>query len=139
MNERRIATVLRVRSLQERIARSDVARQRVALEHAQGAERAAWEQLDRHSREAPATAGGFLAHRSMLDGGVAEAHQARYHVAEADRRVDHSIAAWQVEAQRLDGIERLAERVRAEASADLARRTANEIDDLVVMRHRGEA
>lgn len=138
MNERRIATVLRVRSLQERIARSEVARRQVALANERRAEEAAWHHVRRRSGESPAEAPRFVGHRSMLDGGVVDAHQARRRVDRAGHDVHVSIADWQLEAQRLEGIERLAERIRAEATADADRRTANEIDDLVVMRHRSE-
>lgn len=138
MNDRRIATVLRVRELQERIARSEVARRQVALAQERDAEAAAWQHVRRRSAEAPPAALHFLGHRAMLHGGVADAHRARHRVDTAHEQVRSSLDVWQVEAQRLDGMERLAERVRGEAAAEAERRTANEMDDLVVMRHRSE-
>ena len=138
MNERRIATVLRVRALQERIARSEVVRRRLALETERRAEAAAWSVVRARSATVPPEASRFVGHRRMRAGGVADATRAADRAVEAVAAVDVALTGWRVEAQRLDGVERLVERVRADAAVDEARRQANDVDDLVVMRHRRE-
>ena len=137
MSGRRMATVLRVRTLQERIARGEVGRRRGDLDAARRSEAAAWRDVQARSRLAPSAAARFVGHRGMLGGGVAEATDLAVHTAAAARAVDVALDAWRVQAQRLDGIERLVERMRLAAAAEEARREANAVDDLVVMRHRG--
>lgn len=136
MNERRLATVLRVRALQERIARSEVARRRLVLDGERHAESTAWRDVRVRSAIAPHEASRFVSHRRMLEGGVVDASRAAARTAAALTDVESAVATWHVEARRLDGIERLADRVRIAAATEEQRRDGNEIDDLVVMRHR---
>lgn len=138
MNGRRIDTVLRVRALRERIARTEVAQQRQSLDGHRRAEVEAWQAVQARSEAPVSDPRHFVAHRSMLRAGVTEAGSARNKVRVAGERVDHAVADWQDAARHLDGIERLAERLRAEMLADTDRRAANELDDLVVMRHGSE-
>lgn len=134
MNERRIETVLRVRALRERIARAQVAQRRAALSERENEEAAAWAAV--RSRSATDALGGarFVAHRVMLGAGVMAASAARDRVVAADGEVGSAMATWHDEARRLDGIERLAERIRTEARAESQRVDYREIDDLVVIR-----
>ncbi len=135
MNQRRLDTVVRVRALRERIARSDVARRQIELAGERALEAAAWARLGERSTEVHQRAPRFVAHRAMLDEGVHEARRAGDRVAAAGANVADAMSVWRDEARRLDGIERLAERVRTDAAAELERLERNEIDDLVVMRH----
>lgn len=134
MNQHRIATVRRVRNLQERIARSEVARRQQAVAAHERAEAEAWAEVGRRSARPAGASAGFRAHRDMLAGGAADAHRARAAADDAGRALIDAIATWQHEAQRRDGIERLADRAHAEHRAELDRVAANELDDLVVMR-----
>lgn len=137
MNRQRIATVRRVRALQERIARSEVARRQHLLAEQQRAEADAWREVSARSEDRSGDVSCFRAHRRMLEGGAFDARRAHEAADEAGRALVLAVEAWQVEAQRRDGIERLAERVDAEHRAEIERLAANELDDLVVMRHRG--
>lgn len=134
MTTRRLDAVLRVRELREQLARGDVARQRAVLharEDAEASARAAIQVADRsHAVAAPL----FLARRAMLAGGAAEVRTAGLATHAARHELDEAAAHWRRTAQRLDGIERLVERLTAEAEIDARRADANELDDLVLMR-----
>ncbi len=135
MNEQRLDTVVRVRALRERIARSEVARRRIELEQQRALEAAAWAVVGERTSSEHRRVPRFVAHRAMLEAGVHEAQWAAMQVTAADERVATAMSHWQDEARRLDGIERLAERVHAEAAAERERVERNEIDDIVVMRN----
>lgn len=137
MNERRIATVLRVRALHERIARGDVARSRRELASELSAEAAAWDLVRESSVGAMPSAGSFVAHRGMLRAGVTDATAAGHQVTEARHDVSAAITNWQDQARRRDGIERLLDRMYTEARAAEQRTESKELDDLVVMRRTG--
>jgi hypothetical protein len=141
VNERRIDTVLRVRALRERIARAEVARRRTTLEQRRAEEEAAWAAVRARSSTGALGADRFVAHRVMLGAGVLEASTAGERVATADGEVATAMSTWQDEARRLDGIERLAERIRTESRAEVQRLEYRELDDVVVMRsgHADEA
>jgi hypothetical protein len=136
MNERRIATVQRVRSLQEKIARGQVAQCRLALDERRHEEAHAWETVQVHGGRVPSGPHQFVAHRAMLDAGVIDAAAAGQRVLTAAALVSTAMDVWRDEARRLDGIDRLAERIRIEAQAERQRLEANELDDMVVMRRR---
>lgn len=138
MNERRIATVLRVRSLRERIARGAVAEHRRHFDERRREEDVAWATVHARGQDAPRGPHQFVGHRTMLRAGVTEAVSAGERVDVAAREVSSAISHWQDEARRLDGIERLAERILLEVQAEERRRDGKELDDLVVMR-RGPA
>lgn len=138
MNGRRIDTVLKVRELHERLARTEVARRHRDLDDRRRAEASAHQAVEARAGQATSDPRTFLAHRLMLRAGVAEIATARIGVADANDHVVTAISSWHVAARRLDGIERLAVRVRAEIEADAQRAAANELDDLVVMRHGSE-
>lgn len=134
MNSKRLATVLRVREMHERIARAEVGRRQAARTAAISAERAAWDILSTAPKPTSGSGTMFASRRQSFEAGIAEAQAHRTSVAEAETRVDESIAEWQIEAQKLDGIERLAERTRDEERAAAERAELVEIDDLVVSR-----
>lgn len=138
MNGRRIDTVLRVRELHERLARTEVVRRRGDLDDRRRTEASARQAVETRARHVTSDPRTLLAQRMMLRAGVAEIATARISVAAASDHVVAAMSSWHDAARRLDGIERLAVRVRAEIEADAQRAAANELDDLVVMRHGSE-
>lgn len=134
MSDRRVETVLRVRALRERVARAQVAQRRQVLNARRHDEVAAWAAVRTRSSTRMLGAGGFVAHRAMLGAGVYEATAAGDRVTAADGDVTAAMSTWRDEARRLDGIERLVERIRAEEAFEAQRLEYNELDDLVVMR-----
>ncbi len=136
MNRTRIDTVLRIRGLQERRARGEVGRTRQELSVRESDERRARALVADRADNSPTRLSGeaFFDRRMILRSGMdhAENHQVRVDIARDD--VDISMVAWRREAERLDGIERLAARFAELAREEEARSAAAEIDDLVIGR-----
>jgi hypothetical protein len=130
----RLATVVRIRALQERIARAAVARDRMAVAEREQREQHALTSVDTRATQAPREARAFVAHRSMLHGGVREVAVARAAVDAARADLAGTFDTWSDAAQRLEGIERLDERVSMATEAETQRREGVELDDIVVMR-----
>lgn len=142
MSGRRLDTVMRVRRIQEQLASAEVGRNRLALADAERAERAAWRLVADRAATAPTTTtrrDALLAERAKLAVGIAVAHRLGDSTAAAHHHVDLAIDDWRRAAQRLDGIERLSERLTAAERAEEERREIVELDDLVVMRWEGGA
>lgn len=133
MNRRRLATVVRVRELQERLARAEIARSRGVLEARRRAEEQAWS-LVHSGGPRQFDASMFVARRHVLAVAVSEARHEESGVRSALGDVDEAITTWRYEAQRLDGVERLAERVETEFETERLRRDIVELDDLVAGR-----
>ncbi|WP_420452508.1 flagellar FliJ family protein [Ilumatobacter sp.] len=127
-------TVVRVRALQERIARGGIGRERSAADARRAQVDAAMAAVvDRQGRAVP-SAGAFVAQRATLAAGVGALDRARDALAEANLGVERSIAEWTEASRRLEGVERLEARVLDEQrTADAAREQAV-LDDLVVTR-----
>lgn len=134
MNRARLATVVRVRRIQERIARGEVARDRGVVAGRELAADAAAARLDDVSTTTPDRPTSFVAHRRMLGSGVREVERATDDVRAARARLDGTVRSWTHAAQRLEGVERLDERAAAAADASAERAERVELDDLVVMR-----
>lgn len=139
MSSRRIETVVRVRRLQEQLASAEVARTRHAAVTAEAAERAAWQLVAEHSDNADrrprrATVAAVLAQRDKLEGGIAHARRHGDRTVTAHHSLDLALTDWRDAMQRLDGIERLNDRLVAAERAERARTEMVELDDLVVMR-----
>jgi flagellar export protein FliJ len=133
----RLASVLRVRRIQEERARSE-------LLNANQAVNAANLHLARrieHLQQLPRTASvastpAFLANQARMASvasSIAMADMARQ-VAEAAAAEKRD--AWRQTAQRVDALERLDDRARGEHALETQRATAREVDDLVVSRFR---
>ncbi len=137
MSGRRLDAVVRVRTLREQLARGEVSRRRAELTARQQLEAEAWAAIRETDRSDRVEARMFLGRRAMLAAGAREADAAGAATGAARHELHHASDHWQQTARRLDGIERLVERVTAEAAADEQRRDANELDDLVVMRWQG--
>ncbi len=144
MSTRRIETVVRVRRLQEQLASAEVARTRHAAVAADAAERAAWQLVAERSdtssgHGAPTRIAAVLAERDKLEGGIAHARRHGDRTATAHHHLDLALTDWRVAMQRLDGIERLSERLTTAERAEESRKEMVELDDLVVMRWEGDA
>lgn len=134
MSTRRLDAVLRIRALREQLARGDVARHRATLTARQDDESRAVAAIRVADRSTAVAAPLFLARRAMLAGGARDARSAGEATGVARGELDEAAAHWRATAQRLDGIERLVERLASEARVDEERGAANELDDLVLMR-----
>jgi len=136
VSTRRLDTVLRIRSLQERLAKGEVMVRRLEQHRCeQEADRARSLVTERAVRVAPTvSATSFVAHRSMLGAGTAQADRARAVAFGAREEVATALESWTEASQRLDGVERLDERATANAFAEQQRVDGIELDDLVVMR-----
>lgn len=135
MSARRLDTVLRVRAIREQIARGDVARQRMDLEQRCDEQARAISAISDPDRSSAIEAPLFLARRAALSGGVRDVDVATAATDVSREELDVVSLRWREAAQQLDGIDRLIEQMRAITHADDQRREANELDDLVVMRH----
>lgn len=137
MSSRRIDTVVRIRELQERLARAEVARCQAAARSAAEHEQRSWMLLaerDRALRGAMAGR-GLHARSAALGGGLTTAIRAGGRTAAAQVATGQAIDGWKVAARDHDGVARLAERLAAQARDDETRRAAAELDELVVQRH----
>lgn len=134
---RRIDTVVRVRRIQEQLASAEVARTRLDLVRAEQAERDALELVGAIAASAgtePATVTSLLAWRTKLDGGMHEVDRRGEVTVHAVHHADLAVVDWRQAMQRLDGIERLSDRLVAAERAEDERKAGVELDDLVVMR-----
>ena len=137
MTDRRVASLLRIRSLQERVARGAVARARYRATAATEAEQRIWASLQHASTDTAGTTAGatFLAAQHNIQAGLSLARLRRSH---AERRADElriEMHAWEATAQRLEATERLSAR-ESEAAAELELRRANhEMDEVAGVRH----
>lgn len=136
MTARRLDTVLRIRSLQERLAKGEVMARRQEQQRCEAEAAAARSLVSERAVPAALTvsAANFRAHRSMLGAGTAQADRARAIAIGAREEVAVAVESWTLASQRLDGVERLDERATAEATAEQQRVEGVELDDLVVMR-----
>lgn len=136
MNRRRVDTVLRIRELQERLAKQQVVSARLVLAERERAEHDARALVaDRARSGRGATTGAQLVdRRHMLSSGVEHSVRLAGQVLGASHTVDGTMVSWRVEAERLDGIERLSERIAEQEREETVRREAALIDDLVIAR-----
>ena len=134
MSGRRIDTVVRIRRLQEQLASAVVARSRQELADAKQAEHDAWHLVAVRAADAPPTAAALLASRAKLDGGVTHATKLGHETVHAVHHADVAIHDWREAMQRLDGIERLSDKLVEQDRAEGERKSGVELDDLVVMR-----
>lgn len=136
MNGKRLASVLRVRHLQERAARGALAASRNVHRVAERAERDTWESLDAHAA-APihGESAGSLQGTQLLvaSGMLAAERQHRVTVAAAENLVS-ATDEWTLAARRVEGLERLVERQSIAEREESVRRSSNEIDDLVLIK-----
>ena len=130
MKGRRLAAVLRIRELQERGARGELAVRNERHRQSVEAERHTWDRLDRSSLLAQHLA-ALVAVRTA--GTIAAARQR----AITERSVTEKAAArgvWSTAARRVEALERLAERNRESEAIEAERSRNNELDDMVMAR-----
>jgi hypothetical protein len=123
-----------VRKLQEQIARSAVARQRLVVDEHRRDVEASVQSLDRAAEIQHGDPTRFVSHRLMLDAGVRDIDRAEHGLALAGVELSGVVRHWTEAAQRLDGIERLDDRVKTADDAETERRESATLDELVVMR-----
>lgn len=123
-----LATVLRVRTVQQDLARADVVRARGAVEEAHA--RVLW--LDEQARTAQSTAGPastwlFAASKGLVL--AADASRARDDERVAEGVVDTAVATWSSARSARRGVERLAERHQDAVRAHDSRIEQRGLDD----------
>ncbi|HEX4776256.1 MAG TPA: flagellar export protein FliJ [Acidimicrobiia bacterium] len=133
----RLDSVLRVRRIQEERARAELlsANQAVAAAQTHLQQRIAHlEELPKSAKVASTPA--FLANQARLASIASSISMARAAREVAAHAADEKRVAWQVTAQRVEGLERLDERDRDEHALETQRAADQEVDDLVVSRFR---
>lgn len=150
MSAGRLAGVLRVRTIQETRARGELGMSRVRHRQAAAAEQQTWNQLDERSH---ALAGHSITDNSTDDstgdgsglsslvaahaiagaGILAAATQNRV-TGDAADVVVIALDQWTVAARRVEALDRLHERLAFAEAEEQQRKSANEIDDLVLAR-----
>lgn len=135
MNRRRLAAVLRVRELQERGARGELARNHQRHHRAVAVERHTWAQLDRRSdTSGTLTPADLASSRLVRQAGLLAAETQHAATEQAADGVAVARAEWTVAARRVEALERLADRFAEAEAAEDERRQNNELDDLVLAR-----
>lgn len=138
MSGDRLDGVRRVREIQERVARGNVARARATAARSRSAEEEVRRQFELVGASLGTAAGveTFLVAQQNLQACISVA-RVRHEVAQADETVvGDELQAWGGAAQRLEATERLAERARGRAADKERHDEINHIDDVAVMRHR---
>jgi flagellar export protein FliJ len=136
VNQKRLAAVLRIRTLQERSARGELARSRRDHQYAVAVERRTWEMIDELA--APTARGvnsDHLAGRhAQVTAGLLSTYPLRAETERTHESMDAAKADWTIAARRVEALDRLAERIAEAEKAESARLAGNEIDDLVLAR-----
>jgi flagellar protein FliJ len=133
----RLASVLRVRRIQEEQARAELlaANQSVRTAHLHLASRVGHlESLPKSV--AVASTPTFLANHARLASVASSISLARIAKQVAEEAATEKRLAWQVTAQRVESLERLDDRARTEHGLETQRAADQEVDDLVVSRFR---
>jgi flagellar export protein FliJ len=132
----RLAAVLRVRTIQERRARGVLAVSNREHRAAELEERGTWSALDARLRtrvaEGAPTGATLLAERAIVESGMLAADTQHHATERAAEAVAAAKAEWTIAARRVEGLQRLEERLEAEAAEERQRKAANELDDLVL-------
>ncbi len=133
----RLATVARIRALEERVAADRFRTAQRVLRHEQAAARAAEAALD--TLEAPRGVTSMAALNWVGDQAERLAETVRVcreSVAAADAACTEARDAWDVAVRRSGVLERLGEQERARWRSEALRAEAAELDDLSLARHR---
>ncbi len=133
MNRRRLADVLRVRRLQERAERARLAASNREHRAAIDAEAAVWSGLEAGGVEL-ARRGAFVALAETRSAGLLAAERRRGATEEAAAGVAIARAGWASAARRVEGLERLDERLAEVEDVEAERVERVELDDLVLAR-----
>ena len=144
MNRKRLEAVLRIRVLQERSARGEMARSNQRHRRAQAHETRTWERLDAWAADTPCAIPGatlgttpgatLVAQSSLRQAGVLAADTQHLVTERAWEGVVDARDEWTVTARRVEALERLSERLGEVESEERERAQSNELDDLVLAR-----
>jgi flagellar export protein FliJ len=134
VNGRRLAAVLRVRELQERGARGELARTNEQLRRAADAERQTWASLDRAARGATMSSQEIAGRHAVRMAGALAAGSQRVVTEHAEEGATVARNEWTIAARRVEALERLDERKRVEEAVEFERSRSNELDDMVLAR-----
>lgn len=137
MNRGRLAAVLRVRELQERGARGELARTNEQLRRAADAERHTWTSLDRAAPGTSLTSAEMAARQARRSAGLLAASTQRLITNHAEEGMHVARDEWTIAARRVEALERLDERNRENDAVEFERSRNNEIDDMVLARRGG--
>jgi flagellar protein FliJ len=136
----RLESVLRVRRIQEDVARGELARATLALRTAEAALEAGREHLDRLSHEpSPIGPEAWQARRRILLSAADEVEQLVHGMTAAASERDARQAALAEARSRVRALERLDERRRAQHDLEAARLDERTVDELVTARFRWAA
>ena len=132
--------VLRVRRLQEDLARAGVAAARheeQAAGEAVSASQQRYAQLAHDSGQS--SAAGFVADRERAAYRATAVTTAQQHQRAAQDATAQALQAWQLAHRKVDGLERLDERRRNEYAVEFGRDQDATVDEIVVARARSQA
>jgi Flagellar FliJ protein len=137
MNRQRLKAVRRVREIQERGARGEVAREGLRHRNAVAAEQHTWEQLDAFA--VAGHGGGDAAPRltalhAIREAGVRASETQHAATEQAHARVLAARDVWTTAARRVEALTRLDDRLGEAEQLEAERTRNNEIDDLVLAR-----
>ena len=142
MNAARVASILRVRKLQERQARGHLAAGHhvyaVATRKEQETRDHVQARADRGSNELAAVS-KLLTDRTVIVSGLLAATSRRADTEQAAGDVATLTDVWSITARRVDALERMDERIREIDRIELDRSERAIVDDLVSARHPKEA
>jgi flagellar export protein FliJ len=134
VNRARLQAVLRVRSLQERAARGELARRSQEHRRAAEAEEHTWQLLQQLAPSPDSPVSDLQALQAVRSAGTLAA--VRQH-GETDEAREHTVMArdeWTVAARRVEALDRLGERLLEAEEAEEERKQILEVDDLVLAR-----
>ncbi|MFZ4811059.1 MAG: hypothetical protein ACOYL9_06930 [Ilumatobacteraceae bacterium] len=133
MNRSRLADVLRVRRLQERGARGALARTNLAQRMAEEREALLWVELESHGARLGAS-GDLSSLAVARSAGLLMAERRHQETLDAIGAARIARAEWSAAARRVQGLERLDERLGEIEAFEADRADRNEVDDLVLAR-----
>jgi flagellar FliJ protein len=135
----RLSSVLRVRRVEEDLARGALARAHARAQEAQAAREAADARLTGRPGLAPVVPlAAYRSWRAMGDLQAASWQAAAKRAEQAAAQLTERRGAWQVAAQRVAALERLEARRREAWRRELERAEARDVDDLVQARYQGD-
>ena len=142
MNATRVASILRVRRLQERQARGHLAAGHHVFAVATREEQETRDQVEACAHRGSndlATVSKLLTDRAVVVSGLLAASSRRADTEQAAADVATLTDMWSVTARRVDALERMDERIREIDRIELDRVERAVVDDLVSARHPREA
>ncbi|MEM1333808.1 MAG: flagellar export protein FliJ [Actinomycetota bacterium] len=133
---RRLASVVRVRDLQARVAEAAAAARTREAEARHAAVAEAHAALDRAVDDASSLSFlAFAQRQTSIEGALFSVHRRTDEAAEAQRSLDAARHVWTVARQRHEGVERLHDRLVDDERTDALRQEQREVDDLVTITH----